>query len=129
MILSSRNIDVLTCEFASNKNNVIPKKNLEANDKFIRVGIARTNISSIIAEKIDSGENVENLKTFEGIMSLIDSKEFIKQNLLIALKHYEDRLLYIGPDCGLKGWNPPQVAQELLNRIFLAIKDVKQGLI
>ena len=127
LILNSKNINVLTCEFASNKNNIIPKKDLESYDKFIRVGIARTNINSIIAEKIDLGENIQNLNTFEGNMSLIDSKDEIKRNLLLALEHYDDRLLFIGPDCGLKGWKPPQVAQELLNRIYSVIKEVKKN--
>ncbi|GAH66467.1 unnamed protein product, partial [marine sediment metagenome] len=56
-------IDVLTCEYASNKSNKISKKNLDQFDKFIRVGISRTNIDNIIAETIDSGKTWEYLKT------------------------------------------------------------------
>ncbi len=42
-------------------------------------------------------------------------------------KHFgkEDRVKFVGPDCGLKGWNPPQVAYELLRRTYKVIKDVK----
>jgi len=123
--IQAKNIDVLTCEYASDHSNIIPKKDLEQYDKFIRVGITRTNINSIMAEKLDAGTPYDELKTYEGTMSLIDSKEFIKKNLLFALKHYEDRVKFIGPDCGLKGWNPPQVAYELLRRTYQVIKEVR----
>jgi len=123
--IQAKNIDVLTCEYASDHSNVIPKNDLDKYDKFIRVGITRTNINSIMAEKLDAGTSLDELKTFEGTMNLIDSKEFIKKNLLFAIEHYEDRLKFIGPDCGLKGWNPPQVAYELLRRTYEVIKEVK----
>jgi len=125
--IQAKHIDVLTCEYASDHSNIIPKKDLEQYDKFIRVGITRTNINSIMAEKLDAGTPYDELKTYEGIMSLIDSKEFIKKNLLFALKHYEDRVKFIGPDCGLKGWNPPQVAYELLRRTYKVIKEVNDS--
>jgi 5-methyltetrahydropteroyltriglutamate--homocysteine methyltransferase len=126
--IQSKNIDVLTCEYASDHSNVIPKKDLDHYDKYIRVGITRTNINSIMAEKLDAGILYDELKTYEGTLSLIDSKEFIKKNLLFAINHYEDRLKYIGPDCGLKGWNPPQVAYELLRRTYQVIKEVKNNI-
>ena len=125
--LQAKNIDVLTCEYASNKSNKIPKKELERFDKYIRVGIIRTNINSIIAEALDSGASYDEIKTFEGAMKLIDSKERIEKNLLDALDLYGDRLKYIGPDCGLSGWHPPQVAYELLHRTYEIIKEVKKS--
>jgi 5-methyltetrahydropteroyltriglutamate--homocysteine methyltransferase len=125
--IQAKNIDVLTCEYASDHTNIIPKNDLEKHDKFIRVGITRTNVNSIMAEKLDAGASLDDLKTFEGTMSLIDSKEFIKKNLLFALEHYGDRVKFVGPDCGLKGWNPPQVAYELLHRTYDVIKDVKNA--
>ncbi|NVM17676.1 MAG: hypothetical protein HWN80_08155 [Candidatus Lokiarchaeota archaeon] len=124
--IQAENIDVLTSEYATDHTNVIPKTDLERYDKFIRVGITRTNINSIMAEKLDTGTSLDELKTFEGTMNLIDSKEFIKKNLIYALEHYEDRLKFVGPDCGLKGWNPPQIAYELLRRTYQVIKEVKQ---
>ncbi|MHA2288626.1 MAG: hypothetical protein ACXABG_07555 [Promethearchaeota archaeon] len=126
--IQAKNIDVLTCEYASDHSNVIPKTDLEKYDKFIRVGITRTNINSIMAEKLDAGASLDDFKTFEGTMSLIDSKRSIKKNLLFALDHYKDRVKFVGPDCGLKGWNPPQVAYELLRRTYEVIKEVKHSL-
>jgi len=126
LALNSKNIDVLTCEYASDNNNEIPKKDLDVHDKYIRVGITRTNIDSIMAEALDAGIPHEQLKTFEGAMSLIDPKDSIRKNLLHALKHYGDRLKYVGPDCGLSGWPYPQVAHELLHRTYEVIQEVKK---
>ncbi len=124
--LQTKRIDVLTCEYASDDTNVIPKKELDQHDKFIRVGITRTNINSIMAEALDSGISFDDLKSFDGTMGLIDSKERIEKNLLVALKHYGERLKFVGPDCGLSGWHPPQVAYELLHRTYEVIDKVKK---
>jgi 5-methyltetrahydropteroyltriglutamate--homocysteine methyltransferase len=123
--LKAKNISALTCEYASNNKNVIPKKELESYDKFMRVGITRTNINSIMAERLDMGATYDELRSFEGVMNLIDSKERIKKNLNDAMKHYGDRLKFVGPDCGLKGWHPPAVAYEVLKRTYEVIKEVK----
>ncbi|MHA1292086.1 MAG: hypothetical protein ACTSQJ_05395 [Promethearchaeota archaeon] len=126
--LQSRNINILTCEYASDKSNTIPKRELEKYDKFIRVGITRTDINSIISEHIDSGKTYNELKTYKGAANLIDSIKNIKKNLYEALKLYGDRLIYIGPDCGLSGWSPPKLAYKLLRRTYKAIREVKKEL-
>lgn len=125
--LKSKNYDVITCEYAADKTNKVSKKLLDQYDKFIRVGITRTNIDNIIAEAIDLGSTWEQLKTFQGMVNLIDSKESIKKNLLDALKMYGDRLRFVGPDCGLGGWRIPEVAFLLLNRTSEVIKEVKNS--
>lgn len=112
---STRHITTLTCEFASDNSNVVAKELLEQNDKFIRVGICRTNFNAIVAEHMDAGE------TYEAIMAkpeaLIDSESTIRKNLRLAQKHYGDRLAYVGPDCGLRSWGPPDLAASLLKRV------------
>ncbi|MFW9951266.1 MAG: hypothetical protein ACFFKA_14195 [Candidatus Thorarchaeota archaeon] len=123
--LKSKYIDILTCEYASNKSNKIPKKTLEEFDKFIRVGICRTNIDNIMAELLDKGINLEYLQTEKGVLNLIDSEEMIKKNLMDALGLYGSRLKYIGPDCGLGGWPSQKAAFELLSRINSVIRTVK----
>jgi 5-methyltetrahydropteroyltriglutamate--homocysteine methyltransferase len=124
--LQTKKIDVLTCEYASDPTNKIPKRELEQYDKFIRVGIIRTNIDNIIGEKIETGKTWDDLKSYEGMLTLIDSKDRVKKNLLEALKLYGDRLKYIGPDCSLKGWRIPEVAYELLCRTRDVIQEVKK---
>jgi 5-methyltetrahydropteroyltriglutamate--homocysteine methyltransferase len=123
--LKSKFIDVLTCEYASNKSNKIPQKTLEEYDKFIRVGICRTNIDNIIAENLDEGKKLDYLQTDLGMATLIDSKEMIKKNLIESLNLYGTRLKYIGPDCGLGGWPSQKTAFELLSRIKSVIREVK----
>ena len=117
----------LTCEYASDNSNVIPKKDLVQHDKFIRVGITRTNINSLMAEALDAGVSQDEVKSFEGTMNLIDPKERIEKNLMDALKRYDDRLQFVGPDCGLAGWDPPQVAYEVLHRTYEVIEKVKKS--
>jgi 5-methyltetrahydropteroyltriglutamate--homocysteine methyltransferase len=126
--LQTENIDALTCEYASDPTNKIPKKDLDQHDKFIRVGITRTNIDNIIGEKIDTGKTWDEIKSYEGMLSLIDPKERIRKNLLEAIKLYDDRLKYVGPDCSLQGWQIPEVAYELLKRTYEVIEGVKKDL-
>jgi 5-methyltetrahydropteroyltriglutamate--homocysteine methyltransferase len=123
--LKTEKIDVITCEYAANRTNKISKRLLDQYDKFIRVGITRTNIDNIIAEAIDTGISWDFLKTYDGMISLIDSKERIKKNLYDALDMYQEKLRFIGPDCGLGGWRIPQVAYELLARTYNVINEVK----
>jgi 5-methyltetrahydropteroyltriglutamate--homocysteine methyltransferase len=125
--LKSKYINVVTCEYASNKLNKIPKKVLEEYDKYIRVGICRTNIDNIIAEYLDKGVKLEYLQTEQGMSSLIDSEEIIERNLLDALELYGSRLKYVGPDCGLGGWPSQKTAFNLLSRIKSVIHKVKQA--
>lgn len=124
--LNSKHIDVLTCEYAADNSNKIPKKELDSYDKFIRVGITRTNIDNIIAEILDRGDSWEHLQTYEGMLSLIDSQKAIRKNLLTALDMYGERLRFVGPDCGLGGWLHPQIAYELLHRTQKVISEVRK---
>ncbi|MFX1393721.1 MAG: hypothetical protein ACFFAH_09110, partial [Promethearchaeota archaeon] len=124
--MQTKNIDVLTCEYASDSTNKIPKKQLEQYDKFIRVGITRTNIDNIIAEKLDSGLILDEINTLSGKLNLIDSEEKIRKNLLTAMEMYGNRLKFIGPDCGLGGWQIPQIAFELLHRTYAVIQEIKE---
>ncbi len=124
--LRSNGINILTCEYAADRNNKIPKRVLEQHDKFIRTGISRTNINRIMADALDSGTALHELKTIEGSLKLVDSMERIKKRLLEALGLYGDRLKYVGPDCGFTGWTRPEAAYELLRRTHEVIEQVKK---
>lgn len=123
--LNCKNIDVLTCEYASRTNQKIPKSKLDKYDKFMRVGITRTNISNLIAGEIEAGESPKKFETEEGLISIIDSEARIKRRYKEAVKHYGDRLRYVGPDCGLIGWQSHKVVLELLKRTVNAVKDLR----
>jgi 5-methyltetrahydropteroyltriglutamate--homocysteine methyltransferase len=123
--LNCSNIDVLTCEYASRSDQKIPKNTLEKYDKFMRVGITRTNISNIIADEIEAGVPPKHFETDEGLISIIDSSTRIKTRYKEAVKHYGDRLKYVGPDCGLIGWQSHKVVSVLLNRTVSAVKELR----
>ncbi|MHA1734130.1 MAG: hypothetical protein ACTSU5_19480 [Promethearchaeota archaeon] len=123
--LGSKNIDCLTCEYASNPNNILPKRELDRADKFIRVGICRTDFNGILAEFLDAGEDFHELMNDPS--RLIQPEEQIRHNLERALDIYGERLKYVGPDCGLSSWGPPTVAAELLSRVVRVVRDYELG--
>ncbi|MEM2933866.1 MAG: hypothetical protein QXQ02_07850 [Halobacteria archaeon] len=115
--LMTENIDVLTVESAANPENLknISKAELEANDKFIRVGVTRTNIDAIYAEYLEGGIEPSDIE-------LVDSEDLIRKRFENAKKLFGDRLSFTGPDCGLGSWPSQEAAFELLKRTVRAIK-------
>ena len=120
--LQTKHINIMTCEFASNNQNLIDRQYLDDYDKFIRVGICRTNFNAIMADALDQGGDYQQLNQLAGLKTLIDSPEQIRHNLKIATQHYGDRLKYVGPDCGLNAWAPQELAIELLSRTVNVVK-------
>jgi len=112
IFLQAKNISIVTAEYASNPKNLelASKQALEKRDKFIRVGIARTDIDSVIAGFLEKGVE-PNTKM------LIDEKEEIKRRFEKAKEKFGERLLFAGPDCGLRSWPSQEAAGELLKRV------------
>ncbi len=124
--LETKHINVMTCEFASNNQNVIDRKYLDEHDKYIRVGVCRTNFNAIMADALDAGMEYQEFNSMTGLRTLIDSPEQIEKNLRLAHKQYGDRLKYVGPDCGLSAWEPVELATELLTRTSQVVKKVRK---
>ncbi|MBN2150391.1 MAG: hypothetical protein JW839_02985 [Candidatus Lokiarchaeota archaeon] len=119
--LQAKNIDVLTCEFASDPTNTIDRKLIEQHRKKMRVGICRTNYNAIIGKMIEEGRAVGT--GYEDQLLLVDSEEKIRAALEKAIGHYGvDNLPYVGPDCGLSSWAPPELAQLLLKRVVDVVR-------
>jgi methionine synthase II (cobalamin-independent) len=119
--LKTKNIDVLTCEFASDPTNTIDRKELEQHHKKMRVGICRTNYNAIIGKMIEQGRAVGT--GYEDQLLLVDSEDMIKAALGKAIEHYgAENLAYVGPDCGLSSWAPPELAQMLLKRVVNVVQ-------
>lgn len=127
LALNTKSINILTCEYASNQKNVIPKKDLDDYDKFIRVGVSRTNLNGIMADEIEKGRDSREFETDEGLLSIIDSKEQIQKRYREAIERYGDRLKYVGPDCGLKSWGSQDVAYNHLKRTVEAVKEIRDN--
>ncbi|GAB4310991.1 MAG: methionine synthase [Promethearchaeota archaeon] len=115
LALASDNVRVLTCEYASNPSNILPKEELDRHDKYMRVGICRTRFDDLLAERLDAGQPYEQVVSSPE--TLIDSDERIAGVLKRAKRLYGDRLRYVGPDCGLSSWGPPSLAKKLLERV------------
>jgi len=117
-LLCVKNIDVLSFEYAGSPRNIdsVSKKMLDSADKQIRVGIARTDIDSILAELQD--RNIAKPTSEQ----LAEDKENIRKRYLSAKEKYGDRMTFAGPDCGLGGWPSQEAAQLLLKRTVAAVK-------
>jgi len=117
-LLCVKNIDVLSFEYAGSPRNIdsVSKKMLDDADKQIRVGIARTDIDSILAELQD--RNIAKPTSEQ----LAEDKENIRKRYLSAKAKYGDRMTFAGPDCGLGGWPSQEAAQLLLKRTVAAVK-------
>ncbi len=115
--LLTKSINVLTVESAANPENLktISKKELEAHDKFIRVGVTRTNIDAIYAAFIEQGREPKPVE-------LVDDESAIRKRFEAAQKIFGERMSFAGPDCGLGSWPSQEVAQELLRRTVSAIR-------
>lgn len=124
--LNCHNIDVITAEYANDQSHVIERALLEKYDKFIRVGICRTNLDYLIAKRIEDGVNPRQFDSIVGIRSMIDAKKRIKKRFRESMKHYEDRLKYVGPDCGLISWQYQDVAFDLLKRVVDCVAEEKK---
>lgn len=111
--------------------DLIDKKDLKEYDKFLRVGVAKTNISGIVAvlnEKLREEYGIEinawkDPLKLERIFLDIETKEKIKNRLEKAYGIFGDRIKYAGPDCGLGSWPSQELAFRLLQNTGMGIKE------
>ncbi len=117
-LLCVRNIDVLSFEYAASPKNIesVSKRMLDASDKYIRVGVSRTDVDTITAELFDQGIQKPTSD------QLVESEAAIKKHYLTAKQKFGERMTYTGPDCGLGGWPNQETAKLLLERTVKAVK-------
>ena len=118
-LLSVKNIDVLSFEFAATPKNleVVSKRALEEADKQIRVGVSRTDIDSIMAELYEKGV------AKPAASDIVEGQETIRKRFLAAKAKYGDTMTFTGPDCGLGSWPSQEAAELLLKRTVKAVKN------
>lgn len=117
-LLKVKNIDVVSFEYGASPRNIdsVSRRMLEAADKQIRVGVARTDLDSILAELHDRG--VEKPTEEQAV----EDEAVIRKRFLTAKAKYEDTLAFAGPDCGPIGWTSQDAVQLLLARTVKAVK-------
>ena len=120
-LLSTKNIDVVSFEYAASPKNIegISKQMLEAADKRVRVGISRTDIDAVLAELHDQGVATPTVE------QMVESEQTIRKRYRVAKEKYGDLMTFAGPDCGLRSWPNQEAAQLLLERTVRAVKAEK----
>ncbi len=119
-------IGIIGVESAANPSylDLIDKKDLYDYDKFLRIGVARTdifNMSSVLNEKY--GINVwKEPGKLEEIVTVMETPEIIEKRLQNAYSIFGDRIKYAGPDCGLGSWPTQGMAFGLLKNTGIGIK-------
>jgi 5-methyltetrahydropteroyltriglutamate--homocysteine methyltransferase len=119
-VLDVEGLDVVSLEFAASPKNLegLSRKALDEKDKYVRVGVARTDVDSIRAELYERGI------AKPGFDQLVESEETMRKRYATAREKFGERLLFAGPDCGLGGWPSQEAAELLLKRTVAAVKRV-----
>lgn len=127
LVCKTKSIGIIGVESAANPSylGLIDKKDLEEYDKFLRVGIARTdifNMSAVLNEKY--GINVwKDPSRLEEIVTKMETPSVIEKRLESYHKTFGDRIKYAGPDCGLGAWPTQELAFSLLKNTSIGIKE------
>jgi 5-methyltetrahydropteroyltriglutamate--homocysteine methyltransferase len=119
-VLSVKNIDVVSFEYAASPKNIegISRRMLEDADKSVRVGVSRTDIDSILAELHDKGVTKPTAE------QLVEDKVVIKKRYIAAKEKFGERMTFSGPDCGVGSWPSQEAACLLLEKTAKAIKGI-----
>ncbi|MDW7727778.1 MAG: methionine synthase [Candidatus Methanoperedens sp.] len=120
-------ISVIGVEAAANPSylDLVDKKDLEEYDKFLRVGVARTDIFNMAAalnEKYDTNVWKEPGK-LEDITKEMETPETVEKRLEKAYSMFGERIKYAGPDCGLSSWPTQEIASCLLRNTGIGIRE------
>ncbi|HML25328.1 methionine synthase [Methanomethylovorans sp.] len=119
-------INVIGVESAGHPSylDLIDKKVLDESDSFLRVGIARTDISNLVSVLNDKyGTNVwKDTSRLQEIVTELETPDVISKRLEKAYSIFGERIKYVGPDCGLGSWPSQQIASQLLQNIAAGIK-------
>ncbi|MDQ1251136.1 MAG: 5-methyltetrahydropteroyltriglutamate--homocysteine methyltransferase [Euryarchaeota archaeon] len=111
-------INIIGFEYAATPSNLdlLDKKVLEDSNTYIRLGVSRTDISSLIGiinEKY--GVNAWKEKEYmQKIVTELETPEMVKKRLETGFSVLGDRIRYASPDCGLAFWPDQEIAFKLL---------------
>lgn len=127
LICNVPSISVIGVESAANPSylDLVDRKDLEDNDKFLRIGVARTdifNMSAALNEKYNMNVWKEPSKLKE-ITTQMETPQVIKKRLENAYGIFGNRIKYAGPDCGLGSWPSQDMAFSHLSNTGLGIKE------
>jgi 5-methyltetrahydropteroyltriglutamate--homocysteine methyltransferase len=124
-------IGIIGVESAANPSylDLIDKKDLGDYDKFLRVGVSRTDIfgmAAVLNEKYNTNVWKEPAKLDE-ITTQMETPQIIAKRLEKAYSIFGDRIKYAGPDCGLGSWPSQELASNLLKNTGAGIKEFQKN--
>ncbi len=124
-------ISIVGIESASHPDylDLIDRKHLEETDTYLRAGIARTDILSMVARLNDQkGINLwEDMARLEKEVLDLESPQIMKKRLDVAFSRFGERLRAVGPDCGLGSWPSQDLAGRILANCAAALRDFRKG--
>lgn len=127
LICRVQSIGIIGVESAANPSylDLIDKKDLDEYDKFLRVGVARTDIFNMAAALNEKyGTNVwKEPSMLEEIVSGMETPHIIEKRLEKTYGLFGERIKYAGPDCGLGSWPTQELAFNLLKNTGMGIKE------
>lgn len=119
-------INVIGVESAGHPSylDLIDKRVLEESDSFLRVGIARTDISNLVSVLNDKyGTNVwKDAFLLKEIITELETPQVISKRLEKAYSVFGERIKYVGADCGLGSWPSQEIAFQLLQNVATGIQ-------
>lgn len=119
-------INVIGVESAGHPSylDLVDKRVLDESDSFLRVGIARTDISNLVSVLNDKyGTNVwKDTSRLQEIVTELETPDIISKRLEKAYSIFGERIKYVGPDCGLGSWPSQQIASRLLQNVAAGIQ-------
>ena len=120
-------INVIGFEYAATPSyiDLLDRQFLENFDTYIRLGVSRTDISSLIGIINDKYEvNTWKEKEYmQKIVTELETPEVVKKRLETAFSILGDRIKYASPDCGLAFWPDQELAFRLLENTAKGIND------
>ena len=109
--------------------DLIDKKDLGDYDKFLRIGVSRTDIfgmAAVLNEKYNTNVWKEPAKLDE-ITTQMETPQIIAKRLEKAYSIFGDGIKYAGPDCGLGSWPSQELASNLLKNTGAGIKEFQKN--
>jgi 5-methyltetrahydropteroyltriglutamate--homocysteine methyltransferase len=115
------NINIIGIESAANPEylKLIDPDLLKSYGKFLRVGVARTDLFKMGAEFNEAHDtNVfQDKHDLEKLVDDLISPQIVFENLKNAYEIFGDLIKYAGPDCGLGSWKSQRIASKLLGNV------------
>lgn len=119
-------LKVLGMESAADPSllTLIDKRELDSHDKFLRIGLARTDILMMAAEYDEQHHTnaFRNEAVLNAVITEYNSPEKVTKRLEKAYSSFGDRIKYVGPDCGLGPFHSQELAYRVLKNTAEGIK-------